>query len=289
MAEIERQSFEVVRRGYDIDQVDEFLVRQAEAWRNELFESRRRVSELESDLTRLAQLEVEVDQARRQQDALTMTLQTAAQARDEMLAKAEQDVAALRAECEQEVEQELAEAKAKAAQLLGDAEQESSDIRYQNRLRTDELVMAQEEQLKQRQAELDEAHDEAKGRYELAEQALATKIRDLNSMREALVTGLEAIASGGLAALEEVGDVLEGVGIVGNDDSAVHALLDSTGSSNGAIASPPPDEPPSSLALDDADGSAYGYAENGNGNANGSSDNPSEHSDDGTEALNGSN
>ena len=287
MAEIERQSFEVVRRGYDIDQVDEFLVRQAEAWRNELFESRRRVSELESDLTRLGQLEVEVDQARRQQDALTMTLQTAAQARDEMLAKAEQDVAVLRSECEREVEQELAEAKAKAAQLLGDAEQESSDIRYQNRLRTDELVMAQEEQLKQRQNELDEAHEEAKSRYEVAEQALATKIRDLNSMREALVTGLEAIASGGLAALEQVGDVLAGVGIVGNDSSAVHELLNSDGSSNGAIASPPPqpDGPPSS----DADDSADGYFETDSAMGNGSSDNGDEHSDDGTEALNGSN
>ena len=239
MAEIERQSFEVVRRGYDIDQVDEFLVRQAEAWRNELFESRRRVTELEGDLTRLAQLEVEVDQARRQQDALTMTLQTAAQARDEMLAKAEQDVTAMRTECENEVERELAEAKAKAAQLLGDAEQESNDIRYQNRLRTDELAMAQEEQLKQRQTELDEAHEEAKSRYEVAEKALAAKIQDLNSMREALVTGLEAIASGGLAALEEVSDVLAGVGIVGNDDSAVHELL-GTNQTNGAIASPPP-------------------------------------------------
>ncbi len=239
MAEIDRQNFEIVRRGYDIDQVDEFLVRQAEAWRAELYEARRRISEMEADVGRIASLEAEVDQARRQQEALTMTLQTAAQARDEMLAKAEQDITVLRSEAEAEISQELAEAKAQAAKVLGDAEQEANDVRHQSRMRTDELMMAQEEQLQTRQAELDTEHAEAKERYEKAEQTLVAKIKDLNSMREALVTGLEAIASGGLAALEEVDDVLAEVGIVGNDDSAVHELLDSgseSGSSNGATA-----------------------------------------------------
>ncbi len=228
MAEIDRQNFEVVRRGYDIDQVDEFLVRQAEAWRAELYEARRRLSEMEGELGKIAPLEAEVEQARRQQDALTMTLQTAAQARDEMLAKAESDVASKRAEAEAEIAEELAGAKAQAAQILADAEQEANDVRHQSRMRTDELMMAQEEQLRARQEELDTEHAEAKERYERAEQALAAKITDLNSMREALVTGLEAIASGGLAALEEVGDVLAEVGIVGNDDSAVAELLESS-------------------------------------------------------------
>lgn len=227
MADIERQNFEVVRRGYDIDQVDEFLVRQAEAWRNELYDARRRIAELEGDLTRLGALETEVEQARRQQDALTMTLQTAAQARDEMLAKAEQDVAVLRSEAEQQVEDQLSEAKVKSAEMVAEAEQEANDVRHQSRMRTDELMMAQEEQLSQRRSELDTAHAEAKGRYEIVEATMASKIKDLNSMREALVTGLEAIASGGLAALEEVSDVLADVGIVGNDDTAVKSLLES--------------------------------------------------------------
>ncbi len=93
MAGIDREQVEGVRRGYDIDQVDEFLVRQAEAWRERLHEAERRIVELENDAIELRQLGSEVEAARRQQEALTLTFQTAAQAQDEMLAKAEREAA----------------------------------------------------------------------------------------------------------------------------------------------------------------------------------------------------
>ena len=48
--------FDVVRRGYDIDQVHDFLVRQAEAWRAELYQADRRIDELQTDLVRLDEL-----------------------------------------------------------------------------------------------------------------------------------------------------------------------------------------------------------------------------------------
>lgn len=236
MAELDRQTFEVVRRGYDIDQVNAFLIHQAEAWRAELLDSQLRVRDLEGDSMRLEQLEVEVEQSRKQQEALTLTFQTAANARDEMLAKAEMDISERQAlveeqvsrvqlDSEAEVDRLLSEAKIQATSIVTTAEKEANDARHRARMRTDELMLAQEEQLQQRKAELDETFAESMVRYELAEKSMKDKVTELNSMREALVTGLEAIATGGLSALEDVSDELAAVGITQGDDSAVRQLV----------------------------------------------------------------
>ncbi len=238
-ADIDRQQFEVVRRGYDIDQVDEFLVRQAEAWRGQLYEAQRRISELEEGVGQLSHLEAEVEQARRQQEALTLTFQTAAQAKDEMLAKAEREAAEhrrateeemlkLRVETETETTRLLAEATAKADDLVRTAETEAAETERSARARVNELLSTGEQQTRERQAELDANHVRTRARYRQAEEALSSKVEELNSMRIALVAGLEAIASGGLAALEGVGDQLAAVGIGGTDadESAVQKLLD---------------------------------------------------------------
>jgi DNA repair exonuclease SbcCD ATPase subunit len=218
-------SFDVVRRGYDIDQVHEFLVRQAEAWRAELYEASRRIADLESDVVRLEELETEVESSRNQQEALTMSFHSAAQARDDMLASAEADIAARKEVAAEEVTQMLAEAKAEAATILADAEREANDVRFSARARTDELMKIQESELVNRKAELDDAYNESVQKYEATKQSLADKVRELNSMREALVIGLEAIATGGLAALEDVSDQLAAVGITSGDDSAVRQLV----------------------------------------------------------------
>ncbi len=239
MAGIDREQFEVVRRGYDIDQVDEFLVRQAEAWRERLHEAERRIVELENDAIELRQLGSEVEAARRQQEALTLTFQTAAQAQDEMLAKAEREAAEhrrateeemlkLRVETETETTRLLAEATAKADDLVRTAETEAAETERSARARVNELLSTGEQQTRERQAELDANHVRTRARYRQAEEALSSKVEELNSMRIALVAGLEAIASGGLAALEGVGDQLAAVGIGGTDadESAVQKLLD---------------------------------------------------------------
>ena len=218
-------SFDVVRRGYDIDQVHEFLVRQAEAWRAELYDASRRIADLETDVVRLEELETEVESSRSQQEALTMSFHSAAQARDDMLASAEADIAARKEVAADEVNQMLAEAKAEAATILADAEREANDVRFAARARTDELMKIQESELVNRKAELDDAYNESVQKYEATKQSLADKVRELNSMREALVIGLEAIATGGLAALEDVSDQLAAVGITSGDDSAVRQLV----------------------------------------------------------------
>lgn len=247
MAETNRQSFEVVRRGYDMEQVDKFLVHQAEAWRKELHRAQTRISELESKVQSLSQLEPQLEQARQQEEALALTLQSATQAKDELLTKAEQETSELRTQAEIEAEEMRAlaadeaesvrteatseadrivsEAKDKATSLVESAEKEADDARHESRMRTDELMLAQEEQLQQRRAELDQEFETAVGRYELVEQSLKDKVTELNSMREALVTGLEAIATGGLSALEDVQDELAAVGISQGDDSAVRHLV----------------------------------------------------------------
>lgn len=218
-------SFDVVRRGYDIDQVHEFLVRQAEAWRAELYEATRQIAELESDVARVNELETEVEQARTQQEALTLSFHSAARARDEMLAAADIEITDRKALAEEEAEQILAEAKAEAASLLAAAEREANDVRFAARARTEELVKAQESELMARRSELESSYNEALATYERTERSLIDKVRELNSMREALVIGLEAIASGGLAALEDVSDQLAAVGIVSGDDTAVRQLV----------------------------------------------------------------
>lgn len=218
-------NFDIARRGYDIDQVHEFLIRQAEAWRTELYRATRRIEELQTDLARLGELEVEVEQSRSQREALTMSFHSAAQARDEMLLTAEAEIGKKRAEVEQQAAQILAEARAEAATILADAEREANDVRFTARARTDELMQAQQSELMARKAELDESHNNAVARYRSTEESLIENIRELNSMREALVVGLEAIANGGLAALEDVSEQLAAVG-VGEDTTAVHRLVD---------------------------------------------------------------
>ncbi len=232
MTSVDQQTFDVVRRGYDIDQVDQFLIIQARAWSAELDAARDRVAELEQEVQGIGRLEAELDEARRQQEALTLTLQTAAQARDEMLAKTEQEIADLQASNDAALTSLRSEAEEQATALVSEARNAASEIEQETQVRSLELHREQEDDFARRRAELEQQHIDATQRYAEAAKALKAKVEDLNSMREALVAGLEAIAGGGLSAMRGSEELLASVGIEINTTNAdIEARFD--GSSNG--------------------------------------------------------
>ena len=96
-------------------------------------------------------------------------------------------------------------AEAKAAEL---EQQALSDARRK--------AEAEGRKLQERHDGLEADFAEKKANYERAEAALRAKVEDLNATREALVTGLEAIAKGGLSGLAEVEALLEPASVNGN-------------------------------------------------------------------------
>lgn len=237
MISTNQQTFEIVRRGYDVDQVDEFLITQALAWRGELDSADRRVAELEQELVRLGHLEAEVEQARQQQQAVSLALQTAAEIRDKMLAETRTEIADLRAVTEAELgkagiesaaeaDRLGVEAEEQATALVEAAKQSAAEVEEQARAYSNELAQAHEEEYSRRREDADERHAATMARYEEAERVQESKVNELNSIRETLVVSLEAIASGGLAAMGEFKALMAPVGVLEKVADATDASPD---------------------------------------------------------------
>ncbi len=293
MAE-EKSSFDVVRRGYDQDQVDRFVVKQAEAWRGAVAEVEARLAAAQTEIDQLRPLAEEVEQSRRQQEALTITLASAAQARDQMLAQAEEDsrlqreaataeaerlrseaeeyalqmrseadahavqvrseadayavqvrseadgeAESVRSEAATEAERVRSEAESELARVRSEAESEVSELQESMRADILERARTMEEAHKRRTAELDANHQASTDGYRQLEEALRARVTDLHHLRLSLVTGLEAIATGGLARLGELEGLFRQAGLALDQES-------------GAVSTLPAGSPPASAAAVDA-------------------------------------
>ncbi len=170
-------NFRIVRKGYDVEQVDSFLLTQATAWSTELAQSRQENAELRAHLARQAQ-EVE---------AASLSAQSHAVAPNAAANQTDVEI--------------IARAETTAARMLAEADQQA-----QTRVRA--ALRAQEEVLAQRQQDLDARFARSKAQYEQILSALQAKVGELQETREALVSGLETIAAGGLAAIEGFSDEL---------------------------------------------------------------------------------
>ncbi len=207
-------SFSLVRQGYDTDEVEAFLVSQAEAWHQALRQAEQRT----------AQFQLELEKTQRREAALLNELNSATKAKENTMAEIEQEAELKRAEHEltikkraDEVEAsitaQLAEAEAKAAGLIRQAEHDAAESQTElEKTRTSQL------------AALESEHRRTTSQYEKAEAKLIESIKDLNTMRVALVDGLQAIADGGLTNAKAIDDLLDEIGLDSDDPKS--SLLD---------------------------------------------------------------
>lgn len=237
-----QRGFQVVRRGYDIDEVDAFLVRQAEAWGEALEESKAHVRALEEEVVGLKSAAAERERTEHERAVQLESAEVAArQARED---------------AQREAADIVRTAQTEAAALSQEAEQ-ARQARHAAELEKFEAL----------QAELDVRHQDARERYAKAESILKAKVEDLDATRQSLVAGLEAIARGGLSGLNaEANQALAAVGLAepapgveaeastGNeaaesDDSALEIAEAAAG-----VSSPPADDPaPATDAVEAAD------------------------------------
>lgn len=243
MVDGQTKSFDVVRRGYDTDQVDQFLRTQADAWASELAESRAANEELEA---KLSALQGDLENLRVQEADLAQRLESADHAYESLTEKAEREMAEKRRAQEEELAQMRIDAAAYSADIRAEAEAEAAKVQEQATKTTSEAdqkaraaaeAVLEEHQgvLNGLQADFDERFARAKAQYERVLTALQHKVDELTETHSGLVSGLEAIARGGLSAtvvddLEELpGPDLGGLHDDGEKSAADHTNNDSNG------------------------------------------------------------
>jgi cell division septum initiation protein DivIVA len=241
----EQRSFDVVRRGYDIDQVEKFLVVQAEAWSGELELARTRIAALEEELRRLHGVEAEAMELRHRAESMGAELAEAEQARSTMLAQAGSEAQQIRTEAQREASKLRHDAELARARIEAEARHRTTEQENQARVNSNELVVEAERimaeavaeanrirteasteadrvrdsvdtevsarvdarltdelaGLEERRRKLDEDYIETKSQYERVMAAMSAKVSELRTTHHALITGLQAIAKGGLSQL----------------------------------------------------------------------------------------
>lgn len=206
-------TFSLVRQGYDTDEVEAFLHSQAVAWQTALRQAEQRAVDLEHEL----------EKAQRREAALLNGLNSATHARESNRAEVDSELVAKRAEHEKALQKLTEETEASVAQQLSEAETQAANLIQQ----AEQQVAASEAELEttraSRLAALESEHLRKTSSYQQAEAKLVDTIKDLNSMRVALIDGLQAIAEGGLTNAKAIDDLLDEIGI--DADNAMSNLL----------------------------------------------------------------
>ncbi len=213
MTYTERNGFEIVRQGYDPDEVEQFLTSQADAWRRALDDAQSRIAQLEAEVHRMAPFEADAANLEHERAELGRRAEAAAAAQAQRLAELKDDVDRTQREAAADAEHQVAEARTRAATIVDEARRSAESESEAIRRRAEEEHQQLEARHQQRRAELDRSHAETVDRYDKIETALRAKVEELDSMRMALVTGLEAIATGGLAGMGEVADLMVAAGL----------------------------------------------------------------------------
>ncbi len=134
--------FDLNRRGYDPDAVDEHLreVAAAVAERDaEVADKDRSIAELRQQI---AELEAKVQDADESEEALRLTLKAAAHAKEELLAGARDQAAVLEREAAEKAERVLAEAEASAQKVTDEANARATAMTEGSRERAREVAQA---------------------------------------------------------------------------------------------------------------------------------------------------
>lgn len=251
-----QKNFDVVRKGYDVTQVDAFVAADAEARASELAEVRKEVAELQTQLEHRDKVEVEVreeasslkaevdrgeklrmegqkelSELRAKVDELQEKLDVReAEAADlqrlqTVLSTEQQSLKGKREEMLHEVDVEIGDkrraAEQELAQLRRVAETEMQRLRtdadQQSLSRADVALREQQQVLEERREALDVEYASVKGKYDRTLATLNSKVTELQATHTTLVQALEGIAAGGLASMK-VDDEELPPPIVGEDD-----------------------------------------------------------------------
>lgn len=120
-SQIRRQRFEMVRRGFDPQEVGAFLERVADR----LAFAERAAEDAQS---RLSSTSTELDDARATEEALQLTMVAATQAKDEMLARANAHAEEVRTAAQREAEAIVAEARRQASTMVDDSRRDAGGV-----------------------------------------------------------------------------------------------------------------------------------------------------------------
>lgn len=112
------QDFPVVRRGYDMNEVDRFLVNFETIWDAKLQEATARISRLEAEL----------EEAKRREEAVHLTLVTATRTKEELMEAAQRDLSDATDDARGQAEKILSEAKFEAFRLVTEANKDAEQI-----------------------------------------------------------------------------------------------------------------------------------------------------------------
>jgi cell division septum initiation protein DivIVA len=117
-AEHAAPEFPVVRRGYDIREVDQFVVGIDTVWEARLNEA----------AARIKRLELELEEARRREEAVHLTLVTATKTKEELMQAAQRDLTDATGNAREQAEKILSEAKFEAFRLVTEANKDAEQI-----------------------------------------------------------------------------------------------------------------------------------------------------------------
>ncbi|MDJ0960547.1 MAG: DivIVA domain-containing protein [Acidimicrobiia bacterium] len=110
--------FPVVRRGYDMNEVDRFLTNYGTIWEAKLQEA----------TARIARLEAELEEAKRREEAVHLTLVTATRTKEELMEAAQRDLSDATGNAREQAEKILSEAKFEAFRLVTEANKDAEQI-----------------------------------------------------------------------------------------------------------------------------------------------------------------
>ncbi len=236
MTELHALMFEVVRRGYDIDEVNAHLATIERQRGAELNRAQAVIQQKDAEIDRLHDLTAEVEEVghrRAEVDRMTVEaarkresmLEEASRAAREQTTLASKTAAGLRADTEKEMsalrrdtEAEMSElrsathheaeakldaARAEARRIELDAQENAQRLETETLQRLAEFEAGQELQLQHRRSQADRDHSATLRAHRQTEEQLAAQVVRLHEIRESLVGTMTAIAHGGLAALDD--------------------------------------------------------------------------------------
>ena len=216
------QLFDVVRRGYEVDQVNQYVDELNSWWTAELD---RVVGERDRRIAELEEMTADVTAAKQERESLARMLDDANEQRKHILEDAEQKASRLVTDTEQEMsklrrdtESAMAElrseadarkderinaASVEAKAMIENAKTTIASLEKQSQQRLTEAELATDARIDSRTRDAERKHNAQMREYARAEHDLSARIDYLRSVRESLVASLEAIASGALKSAEE--------------------------------------------------------------------------------------
>lgn len=227
--------FEVVRRGYDVDEVNAHLANMERQRSAELDRAQAVIRQKDAEIDRLRSLTAEVEHVQLQRAEVEIMMAEASRKRETVLEEAsraareqttlasktaaglradtEKEMSALRRDTEaamtelrsatrQEAERKLEQARTDARRIESEAEASAKRVEEDTLKRLAEFEANHQMELQHRSSQADRDHSAVIRTHRLAESELAARVTQLQAMLESLVGTLQSIAGGGLAAMD---------------------------------------------------------------------------------------